>query len=178
MKKVLDWILIILSLAGNVFGILSLLTLTGAANIFGFLLNFDHILYGYIIVVASMTIGIMSFNIFAGRRKGAAKVILSIGITTYSTILTIPLFLTFVLCLIQKMGVKFTGFIEGFVKPIYDDLISIFTPNWAQYLIFIGGIILGAIFLAVPIVMCVKSLKPKKEKQKKLRKKDDEFALD
>ena len=148
MKKAIDYIILAVSLAGNVFGILSLLTIIGVANIMPFYNNFEHILIGYVIVVISMAIGIMSFNLFAGRRQNPAKNILSIAVTTYSTILTIPLFLTFVLCLI----------------PIYNDLVSIFKPEWAQYLIFIGGIILGIIFLAVPIIMCIATVKPKKIK--------------
>lgn len=164
MKKAIDYIILAISLVGNVFGILSLLTIIGVANIMPFYNNFEHILIGYVIVVISMAIGIMSFNLFAGRRQNPAKNILSIAVTTYSTILTIPLFLTFVLCLIQKFGANFTGFIDGFVSPIYNDLVSIFKPEWAQYLIFIGGIILGIIFLAVPIIMCIATVKPKKIK--------------
>ena len=43
-----------------------------------------YILLGYVIVVVSMATGIMSFNLFAGRRQNPAKNILSIGVTTYS----------------------------------------------------------------------------------------------
>ncbi|MDE6967580.1 MAG: hypothetical protein K2P12_02885 [Clostridia bacterium] len=174
MKKVIDWLIIIFSVACSTFGILSLISVIGIADVVGFYKNFDHILLGYVIVVISMACGIMSFNIFAGRRKKFAKVVLSIGVTTYSTILTIPLFLTFVLCLIKKFGANFSGFINDFVAPIYDDLVSIFKQDWAQYLVFIGGIIMGIVFLAVPIIMCIQTLKPKKGK--KLKK--DEFELE
>lgn len=177
MKKIIDYIIIAVSLVGNLFGILSLLTIIGVADIIPFYKSFDHILLGYVIVVISMAVGIMSFNLFAGRRKNPAKAILSIAVTTYSTILTIPLFLTFVLCLIQKFGATFSGFIDGFVAPIYNDLVSIFKPEWAQYLIFIGGIIMGIAFLAVPIIMCIGTVKPKKDKKSK-KNKQDEFVID
>lgn len=162
MRKIIDGLILVISFTGSIFGILSLLTIIGVADIVPFYKTFEHILLGYVIVVVSMATGIMSFNLFAGRRQNPAKNILSIGVTTYSTILTIPLFLTFVLCLVEKFGVKFSGFIDGFVAPIYDDLVSIFKPEWSQYLIFIGGIIMGIIFLAVPIIMCVKTVKSKK----------------
>ena len=177
MKKAIDYIILTVSFLGNLFGILSLLTIIGVANIMPFYNNFEHILLGYVIVVVSMAVGIMSFNLFAGKRKNPAKAILSIAVTTYSTILTIPLFLTFVLCLIQKFGATFSGFIDGFVSPIYSDLISIFKAEWAQYLIFIGGIILGIIFLAVPIIMCITTIKPKKNKKVK-ESYSDELELD
>lgn len=162
MRKIIDALILVISFIGTIFGFLSLFTIIGVAEIIPFYKTFEHILIGYVIVVISMTIGIMSFNIFAGRRQKPAKTILSIGVTTYSTILTLPLFATFVLCLVQKLGVKFSGFIDGFVAPIYDDLISIFKPEWAQYLVFIGGIIMGIIFLAVPIIMCVATIKKDK----------------
>lgn len=165
MRKIIDTIIMIISLIGTIFGVMSLLTIIGIADILPFYKNFEHILLGYVIVVVSMATGIMSFNLFAGRRKNPAKAILSIGVTAYSTILTIPLLATFVLCLVQKFGVTFTGFIDGFVAPIYDDLVSIFKPEWAQYLVFIGGIIMGIIFIAVPILMCIKTIKPKKKEK-------------
>lgn len=59
MKKAIDYIILAVSLAGNVFGILSLLTIIGVANIMPFYNNFEHILIGYVIVVISMAIGIM-----------------------------------------------------------------------------------------------------------------------
>lgn len=163
MKKIIDYVILAVSIAGNVFGILSLLTIIGVADIIPFYNSFEHILLGYVIVVISMATGIMSFNLFAGRRKNPAKNILSIAVTTYSTILTIPLFLTFVLCLIQKCGANFSGFINDFVAPIYDDMLSIFKPEWLQYLIFVGGIIMGIAFLAVPIIMCIATVKAKKK---------------
>lgn len=170
MRKIIDGLILAISFTGSIFGILSLLTIIGIADIIKFYSGFEHILLGYVIVVISMAVGIMSFNIFAGRRKKFAKAVLSIGVTTYSTILTIPLFLTFVLCLIQKFGATFSGFIDGFVSPIYNDLVSIFKPDWAQYLVFIGGIIMGIIFLAVPIIMCIQTLKPKRKKAIKVKK--------
>lgn len=161
MKKIIDILILVVSFIGTVFGVLSLLTIIGVADIMPFYKTFEHILLGYVIVVISMATGIMSFNLFAGRRENPWKTILSIAVTTYSTILTLPLVATFVLCLVQKCGVTFTGFIDGFVAPIYDDLVSIFKPEWAQYLVFIGGTIMGIIFIAVPIIMCIKTVKPK-----------------
>lgn len=175
MRKFIDGLILAVSFTGSIFGILSLLTIIGIADIVKFYGNFENILLGYVIVVISMAVGIMSFNLFAGRRKKFAKTVLSIGVTSYSTILTIPLFLTFVLCLIQKFGVTYTGFIEGFVSPIYDDLVSIFPADWSQYLVFIGGIIMGIIFLAVPIIMCKQTIKPKKKKASKVQSYDITF---
>lgn len=161
MRKIIDFLILIISLAGTAFGITSLLTVAGIYDIIPFYKTFDHILIGYVIVVASMAIGIMSFNLFAARRKRPAKTILSLGITTYSTILTIPLVLTFVFCLMAKCKVDLPAELTKFILPIYLDFMLIFKSDWSQYLVFAGGIVMGLIFIIVPIIMCRKTLKKK-----------------
>ena len=73
MKKIIDGLILLISFAGSIFGILSLLTIIGVAEIVPFYKTFEHILLGYVIVVVSMATGIMSFNLFAGRRQNPAK---------------------------------------------------------------------------------------------------------
>ena len=43
MKKAIDYIILTVSFLGNLFGILSLLTIIGVANIMPFYNNFEHI---------------------------------------------------------------------------------------------------------------------------------------
>ena len=66
----------------------------------------------------------------------------------YSTILTIPLFLTFVLCFFVAGGV----FSWDMVDMICLDLMDIFGTPGAYYTIFTLGTLMGAVFLAVPII--------------------------
>ena len=77
MKKIIDGLILLVSFAGSIFGILSLLTIIGVAEIVPFYKTFEHILLGYVIVVVSMATGIMSFNLFAGRRKSCKKYIVN-----------------------------------------------------------------------------------------------------
>lgn len=166
MRKLINTIILVISLALNAFGIMSLLYASGIYEL-EFLSFYSDVrlLLRYVFVVLIMAAGIMSFNLFATRCRGKVKNGLAIGVTTYSTILTIPLVLTFVLCLVQKCGVTFTGFINDFVGPIYDEFIDIFKTDVWQYLIFIGGILMSILFVVVPIKMCKDIVKPKEKKK-------------
>ena len=158
-----------LSIVLNVWGIMSILQVGIGVNVG--LTYLDkikdfHIILCYVIIVITMAIGIMSASINAGQldnkkwMKG-----LTIGVTAYSTILTIPLLLAFI-CFAaypKSAGAQYgTGlgeFLDGMFGTIAKDLGTIFGPeslgghgsNGLLGLIYVLGIIMSVIFLAFPI---------------------------
>ena len=145
-KKVAQGVILAISVALNIWGLLSLLQTIG--NDVGLnYLNGLRLLVRYVVVVITMASGIMLLSYFAGTLKGKAKNILSIAVCTYSTILTIPLFLTFICCFAVASGHP-----GPMVNEICYELQDIFHPEGVQYLIFFLGSVMGIIFLAVPIL--------------------------
>ena len=159
-KKVLQVIAFSVAILFNVFGIMSLLTISKIAPI-GFLGFYNNVrlLIRYVILIIIMSIGIMTFSTTAGTLSGKAKNILSIGVTTYSTVLTLPLLATFILCFFAMNNPTMP-----FAGEICVEFMDIFKSTTVQYLIFSAGIVLSVIFLAVPILSCVQTVKGKPAK--------------
>lgn len=151
-KRILQGVLLTVGIIFNIWGILTLIQTAGHdAGISVGLTYMDgipHIIHKYVIVVIMMMIGILSLSNWAAQLEGKRKNVLSIVFCAYSTILTIPLFLTFVLCFFVASGV----FSWDMVDMICFDLIDIFGTPGAYYTIFALGTLMGAIFLAVPII--------------------------
>ena len=85
---------------------------------------------------------------WAAQLTGKKRNVLSIIFCAYSTILTIPLFLTFILCFFRAGGILDFDM----VNMICDDLMDIFKTPGAYYTIFVLGSLMGAVFLVVPIL--------------------------
>ena len=151
-KSILQGVLLTVGIIFNIWGILTLIQTAGHdAGISVGLTYMDgipHIIHKYVIVVIMMMIGILSLSNWAAQLEGKKKNVLSIVFCAYSTILTIPLFLTFVLCFFVASGV----FSWDMVDMICFDLIDIFGTPGAYYTIFALGTLMGAVFLAVPII--------------------------
>ena len=151
-KRILQGVLLTVGIIFNIWGILTLIQTAGHdAGISVGLTYMDgipHIIHKYVIVVIMRMIGILSLSNWAAQLEGKKKNVLSIVFCAYSTILTIPLFLTFVLCFFVASGV----FSWDMVDMICFDLIDIFGTPGAYYTIFALGTLMGAVFLAVPII--------------------------
>ena len=151
-KRILQGVLLAVGIVFNIWGILTLIQTAGHdAGISVGLTYMDgipHIIHKYVIVVILMMIGILSLSNWAAQLTGKKRNVLSIVFCAYSTILTIPLFLTFVLCFFVAGGV----FSWDMVDMICLDLMDIFGTPGAYYTIFTLGTLMGAVFLAVPII--------------------------
>ena len=159
-----------LSLVLNIWGIMSILQVGIGVNVG--LTYLDkikdfHIIICYVIIVITMAVGIMSASINAGQldnkkwMKG-----LTIGVTAYSTVLTVPLLLAFI-CFAAyptnvaqaAYGTGLGEFLDGMFGTIAADLGTIFGPaqlggagsKGLLMLIYVLGIIMSIIFLAFPI---------------------------
>lgn len=161
LKKAIMIVVPMFSVAMNLWGILSLLHINHFATLPGLsYLDAPRLILKYVIIVITMIAGIMSASLWAGQLVGKARNVMSIAICTYSTILTIPLFLTFLLSFFVAGGTSIP-----LVNEITWELMDIFqSPGWYNT-IFALGTIMGIAFLAVPIIMTVQTVKkPLKEK--------------
>lgn len=151
-KKLIQTIMIIVAAGLNIWGLLTLAQTTGADVGLTYISNIPNLIARYVIVVITMAAGIMLMSYAAGTFEGKVKNVFSIAVCTYSTILTIPLFLAFILCIPVAAGAVFPDFIDAMVRDICYSFQDIFGKGWLQYLIYVLGTIMGAIFLAVPIL--------------------------
>ena len=151
-KKCMQAIMIIVAAGLNVWGLLTLAQTTGVNVGLTYISNIPNLIARYVIVVITMAAGIMLMSAAAGTFNGKVKNVFSIAVCTYSTILTIPLFLAFILCIPIAAGSTFPAFIDEMVRDICYSFQDIFGKGWLQYLIYVLGTIMGAIFLAVPIL--------------------------
>ena len=176
--------LFVVAILFNIWGILSILQVGIGINVG--LTYLDkikdfHIILCYVIIVITMAIGIMGASINAGQLDNI-KVLkgLTIGITTYSTVLTIPLLLAFVCFVVYPTNVDLAAygsglgeFIDGMFGTIAKDLGTIFGPKeWGGFgskglliTVYILGIIMSIAFLAVPIISAAQAIKNANKKQ-------------
>lgn len=154
-KKVVQGVLLGISIFLNIWGFFSLLYASGILKmgIVGYLGNF-RLLVQYIFVVATMAPGILLFGAFAGTLKGKQKRLWATINCVYSTVLTIPLFLTFALSFAVMNGTKIP-----MVTEIALEFIDIFKGKGLQYFIFSAGTLMGLVFLAVPIISTIQTIK-------------------
>lgn len=156
-KKVVRGVLLGVSIFLNIWGIFSLLYASSILKlgIVCYLGNF-RLLVQYIFVVATMAPGILLFGVFSGMLEGKQKTIWATVNCVYSTLLTIPLFLTFALSFFVMDGKEIP-----MVTEIALEFIDIFKNKGTQYFIFSAGTLMGIVFLAVPIITTISTIKKK-----------------
>lgn len=158
-KRVLQGVLLTVGIVFNIWGLLTLVQTAGhdaGLNVgLTYIDKIPHIIHKYVIVVITMMIGILSLSNWAAQLTGKKRNVLSIIFCAYSTILTIPLFLTFILCFFRAGGILDFDM----VNMICDDLMDIFKTPGAYYTIFVLGSLMGAVFLVVPILSTYCTLK-------------------
>ena len=176
--------LFVVAILFNIWGILSILQVGIGINVG--LTYLDkikdfHIILCYVIIVITMAIGIMGASINAGQLDNIKMLKgLTIGITTYSTVLTIPLLLAFVCFVVYPTNVDLAvygsglgEFIDGMFGTIAKDLGTIFGPKeWGGFgskglliTVYVLGIIMSIAFLAVPIISAVQAIKNANKKE-------------
>lgn len=151
-KKLIQAIMITVAAGLNVWGLLTLCQTIEIDVGLTYISNISNLIARYVIVVVTMAAGIMLMSTAAGTFKGKVRNVFSITVCVYSTVLTIPLFLAFILCIPIAAGATFPQFIDEMVRDICYSFQDIFGKGWVQYLIYVLGTIMGAIFLAVPIL--------------------------
>lgn len=153
--------LLSLSVILIVFGLMFLLTASGAVVIFKGIADISHVIVQYIIVIVTMACGIMLFSNVSSRiEKDKLRNGMVIGITAFSTILTIPLLYVFI-ALFPAMGGHYGPVGEFMVRAVAEDFQAIFVSTGGQIVIYILGIIMSIIFLAFPLFTGILTVKGK-----------------
>jgi hypothetical protein len=154
-------VLLALSVVLIVFGLLFVLTAARIVPVFPAFYNISHLILQYVIVIATMSAGIMLFaNVAAGIKNKNLRNGMTLGITVFASILTLPLVYVFV-SLFPAMNGRYDAFGEFMVKDVALDFQSVFRSDALQYGIYTLGTLLSVVFLAEPILSCVLTLKNK-----------------
>lgn len=145
-------VLLVVSVFCNIYGILTILYLNGVPTGLTYMDKISNMLFQYLVVIAFMAPGIMLFGTFATTFTGKTKKILAITNCVYSTVLTVPLFLT------MALGFIVVGNNSANIPMVSDialDIIKLFSNSVAlQCIFFTLGTIVGIVFLAEPIIAC------------------------
>ena len=152
-KKIIKQIVMIA--AATVFiilGILSIIQATGSNAGLGYISAIPNVILKYAVVIITNAIGIMLMSTSAGTFEGKVKNIFSIAVCAYSTIMTVPLLLAFVLMFPVGAGSTLPAFLDDMVREIVVSFQDLVGNNGWQYVIYTLGTIMGAVFLAVPII--------------------------
>ena len=134
-----------------ILGILSIVQATGSNAGLTYISKIGNVILRYVVVIVTNAIGIMLMSTAAGTFKGKVKNIFAITVCVYSTIMTVPLFLAFILMFPAAAGASLPAFLNDMVGEIVVAFAKIFKGGW-QYLVYVLGTLMSIIFLAVPII--------------------------
>ncbi|MDE7336505.1 MAG: hypothetical protein K2N32_00110 [Clostridia bacterium] len=158
-----------------ILGILSIVQATGSNAGLIYISKIGNVILRYVVVIVTNAIGIMLMSAAAGTFEGKVKNIFSISVCVYSTIMTVPLFLAFILMFPAAAGASLPTFLNDMVGEIVVAFAKIFKGGW-QYLIYFLGTLMSIVFLAVPIISTYCTVKEidLKELLGKMKKKKSE----
>ena len=147
-KKLIQAVMIVVAAGLNIWGILSLLQTLGTDVGLKYFEAFPNLVLNYVVVIATMACGIMLMSAAAGTFKGKVKNVFSIAVCAYSTVMTVPLLLAFIL----MIPVAMPEFLDSMVGDIVIAFQIFLGEGGVQYLIYCLGILMSIVFLAVPIL--------------------------
>lgn len=166
-RKIFFAIFYVVAFVSEIIGILSIITVgrIGGANILTFYdgLIAKNLILAYVVVIVFMSIGILTFSNLSARLtdiKWRKK--LTIGITAYAFILTIPLVYVFLACFADPTGACVTAIPMVNEEPanVPRAFYEMVNGNMsALYTIYFFGTVMSLIFLAVPLHDGVKVVK-------------------
>ncbi|MDE6758785.1 MAG: hypothetical protein K2J89_05870 [Clostridia bacterium] len=149
--KIKQAIMIAVAALFIILGILSIVQATGSNAGLTYVSKIGNVILKYVVVIVTNAIGIMLMSAAAGTFKGKVKNIFAIAVCVYSTIMTIPLLLAFILMFPAAAGASLPAFLNDMVGEIVVAFAKIFKGGW-QYLVYVLGTLMSIIFLAVPII--------------------------
>ncbi len=154
--------LLVVSIVLMAFGIMFLLTAAEIIPIFEFLYNIENILGRYIIVILTMASGIMMFSTVAAKlEKEPIRNKLTLGITIFSTFLTLPLVYVFVAIFFAERG-KIDPVGEFLmISNISEGFKAWFGDGAFLYVLYAFMLLLSIIFITVPLLTGYLTIKGK-----------------
>ncbi len=150
-KKILQSVMIIVAALFIVLGILSVVQATGSDVGLTYISKISNMILRYVVVIVTNAIGIMLMSYAAGTFEGKLKNIFSIAVCAYSTLMTIPLFMAFILMFPVGAGATLPAFLDDMVRDIVVAFQQLVGGDGWQYVIYTLGTLMGAVFLAFPI---------------------------
>lgn len=162
-KKAFISVLLTTAVILIIIGLLFLLTAAEIVPVFDFMYDIGNILGRYVIVIVTMAAGIMLFsNISATINNDKLRNGLLIGITAFSTVLTVPLVYVFVAIFFAQNGI--IGPVGGSVMSI-DKIVQgfnqIFGGGAFVYIIYSIMLVVSLIFIAFPLFTGILNIKGK-----------------
>lgn len=161
-KRNIKLTLLFISIVIITIGIMILLTAAELAPVFKGLYNINNVLGRYIIVILTMATGIMLFsNISTTIKDKKLRNSLTIAITVFSTILTIPLLYVFIAIFFAEKGIIGPIGEIMMIEKIIQGFKSWFGNGNIIYVIYVFMLILSIIFITVPLLTGILTLKGK-----------------
>lgn len=161
-KEKMQIILFTLSIAITIFGIMFILTAAELVPIFKGFYKIENILGRYIIVILTMSTGIMLFsNVTLGVEKKRVRNTLTLGVTIFSTVLTLPLVYVFVAIFFAENNLIGPVGEAMMISQISGGFNAWFGSGFVLYLIYIFMLILSIVFICVPLLTGTLALKGK-----------------
>lgn len=152
-----------LSIALIVLGILFLVNAMEAARIFPAFYDVENVLAKYIVVIATMAAGIMLFsNLASTIEEDKLRNGLTIGITAFSTVLTVPLVYVFIAIFPAKVSgaIGPVGEIMALDK-ILAGFVAWFGDGAFLFVVLTFMLFLSIIFISFPLLTGVLTVKGK-----------------
>jgi hypothetical protein len=160
-KEIIQFSLLGASCILIVFGILTMLSAGEMVIVFKGIANIQHVLVRYIIVIAMMAGGIMTFsNVAMAFENKKLRNGLTIGITSFATVMTFPLVYVFI-AYFPGMNGSYGPLGEIMVRDIVDSARNILVSNASMIIFGIFGIIMAIVFLIFPLFTGVLAVKGK-----------------
>ncbi|MDD3946305.1 MAG: hypothetical protein PHI19_00500 [Clostridia bacterium] len=154
--------LLALSVVIMIFGLMFVLTASKMVPIFKGFYNIPNMVVQYIFVIATMSAGIMTFsNVAATVEDKKKRDALTLFITVFSTVLTVPLLYVFIALFPAASGNFDPVLGESMVKDVSLAFQDLFKTRGVLYLIYSLGIVMSVVFLAFPLLTGILTLKDK-----------------
>lgn len=153
-----------------ILGFMLLLTAAEIVPIFKGMYKIDNIIGRYVIVIVTMAIGIMSFSILSSNvedkkiRNG-----MTIGITAFSTIVTLPLLYVFIAVFFAENGVIGPIGKLMMIDKIVEGFHALFGKSSGIYIIYILLFVMSVVFIAFPLLTGTLTVRGKTIKIGKLK---------
>lgn len=161
-KKTITYVLFAVSSVLIIFGLLFLVSAAEIAPVFKGFYNISNVLLRYIVVILTMATGIMLFsNACMKLQSPKLRNGMTIGITTFSTILTLPLVYVFVAIFFAQNGkIDPLGEIMLLAR-IVEGFNAWFGSGAFVYVVYVFMLIVSIVFISFPLFSCVLTCKGK-----------------
>ena len=161
-KEMLQIALITLSVCITILGIMFLLTAMEAVIVFAGFAEISNVILKYVVVIVTMAIGIMTFsNVSMTIENDKLRKAMVLGVTIFSTVLTLPLVYVFIAIFPAQSGhIGPVGDIMMLGKIVAD--FGLIIPNVAGlYVVYVLLFFMSIIFISFPLLTGVLAVKGK-----------------